>query len=417
MNRIAPLPKERLTEFVELMAAAYPGMRMHMPEDRARFLERSQRRLADPRTHPYGAFRGDTLVGGMMMYDYSMNFRGVMLEAGGLGSVAVALQHKKEHIAKDLVSFYLEHYRAKNAPLAVLWPFRPDFYLAMGFGMGTKVHHYRMATSHLPASGDKTKVRQLSRGDAPQMCDCYQRSVARITGMIADKPALFENQFDLLPGFYAYGYFENGRIDGFLSFQFEPASQKNWLENDIKIQDFVYQSSEALRGLLAFLHSQRDQIGLVMITTSDDQFHLVSSDMRDDSGGFLPPVYHQSNVCGVGVMYRVVDTVALLEQARQASFGPGTLLLELQVTDSFLPKSRHSGLIRFADGRMTPAASGRPDVTLRGAVQYWSALLFGATTVRALVDYGHIEVSDPSAIADLDRLFHLEPKAICLTRF
>jgi predicted acetyltransferase len=49
------------------------------------------------------------------------------MKAGGIGNVAVDLRRKKEHIAKDMMEYIHKHYRDSGAPMALLWPFRPDF--------------------------------------------------------------------------------------------------------------------------------------------------------------------------------------------------------------------------------------------------------------------------------------------------
>ncbi len=56
-----------------------------------------------------------------------------------------------------MIAWYLEHYRERGAPFAVLHPFRLDFYRAMGFGYGTPVHRYRFAP------GDAARRRRARR--------------------------------------------------------------------------------------------------------------------------------------------------------------------------------------------------------------------------------------------------------------
>ncbi|MBU0984325.1 MAG: GNAT family N-acetyltransferase, partial [candidate division Zixibacteria bacterium] len=145
MSEIRELVPEEYTEYMQLTAEAYPGIGIATPEDIGRAVGRLKIKIQDPRMAVYGAFRSAEMVGIMALYDYTMNVHGVPMLAGGVGNIAVHLAHKKEHVAKDLMEFYLDLYRQRKAPMAVLWPFRPNFYRRMGFGLASKVHQYRVA--------------------------------------------------------------------------------------------------------------------------------------------------------------------------------------------------------------------------------------------------------------------------------
>jgi predicted acetyltransferase len=62
----------------------------------------------------------------MCLHDFTMDFLGVRIPAGGVGQVAVDLLHKKEHVAKEMMAYALRHYRELGVPLVSLYPFRPD---------------------------------------------------------------------------------------------------------------------------------------------------------------------------------------------------------------------------------------------------------------------------------------------------
>lgn len=91
-----------------------------------------------------GTWRDDKPVGTMRLHSFEMNVHGVVMPAVGVGNVAVDLRHKKEHVAKDLMEYHHKHYRVSGAPMALLWPFQPDFYRNMGYGYGRKMNKYAM---------------------------------------------------------------------------------------------------------------------------------------------------------------------------------------------------------------------------------------------------------------------------------
>src|SRR5665213_2754783 len=108
---------------------------------------------------------GGALVGAMRLYDFTMNVHGRDGLAGGVGAVAVSRAHKRQGIARAMIAWYLDTYRRRGAPFAILHPFRLDFYRALGFGYGTPVHRYRFVPATL-RGGAASPARSGSDGPA-----------------------------------------------------------------------------------------------------------------------------------------------------------------------------------------------------------------------------------------------------------
>ncbi len=60
-------------------------MRYDIQDKRDSLFERLQDTYDDPIRNLYGLFKVGELLGGMMVYDFTMNFRGTMIHAGGAG--------------------------------------------------------------------------------------------------------------------------------------------------------------------------------------------------------------------------------------------------------------------------------------------------------------------------------------------
>src|SRR5258708_34829556 len=179
-----------------IVANAYPGFGLHAGAERLRFVERMRaQQAADPSAGYFGLSRDGQLLGGMRLFDFQMTLLSAHVLAGGVGLVAVDLLHKKEHVARDLIAWFLAHYRARGAPIAILYPFRPDFYKQMGFGYGTKMSRYRFLPASLPATGDRSRVGALSAQDAEQARACYDRFASRRHGMIRKTDAAAPRMF------------------------------------------------------------------------------------------------------------------------------------------------------------------------------------------------------------------------------
>ena len=128
----------------------------------------------------------------------------------------------KEHVAKEMMTYFLRHYRERGVPIAILYPFRPDFYKKMGFGYGTKMNQYRVKPAALPKGPSRAHVRYLDKsdGDRQAVMDCYNRFLDGTHGLIAksayELKRLMEN-----PNHRILGYEKDGRIAGYLIFSFD----------------------------------------------------------------------------------------------------------------------------------------------------------------------------------------------------
>lgn len=410
-SEIRVLSNEELARFARIAREAYPSFTTPVDE----LAERLVRNRANmPYTEYYGLFRDDRLLGGMRHFDFTMSYHGIAMLTGGVGLVAVDLLHKKEHVARELISFFLRHYRERGAPLVSLYPFRPDFYRQMGFGYGTRMNQYRVRPASLPPGPGKSHLRVLGRDDAPALLDCYNRYAARTHGFYLHEEVWANRLFDD-PERHILAYVEAGQVQGYIVYHF--VRGHSFLLNDIEVEELIYEHSAALRELLHYLRTQADQIDTLIINTQDAQLHQLLHDPRNGTGNMIPSVYHETNTQGLGIMYRVTDTAGLFQALAGHSFGGQNLTLALRLRDSFLPENDGETVIRFTDGRPALAPGAQPDVTLSIAVDLFSALVMGSADFYSLYRYGLAEIDDPTYSGTVYRLFLSEVAPMCLTAF
>lgn len=415
MNEIRELNPEEIDAYVRIVAAAYPGMRISSEEDRERLKQRLLKYQAeDPRVTLHGLFREGRLLGALRLHHFTMNFLGCRVPAGGGGMLAVDLPYKKEHVARELMSYLVRHFRERGTPLAILYPFRPDFYKEMGFGYGAKMSQYRVRPAALPKGPSKAHVRYLGMEDRPAMLDCYSRFAQCTHGMIERLPSDIAYLMDN-PQHRGVGYVEEGQIRGYLVFSFDQG--ESWLQNDLHVREFIYETPEALSELLTFLQTQADQVRQVVFDTQDESFYFLLIDPRNGSPNIIPSVYHESNVQGVGLMYKVIDMPKMFELLHGRNFGGQTCRLRLTVQDTFLPQNAGSYLLCFEEGRLRPADGEQHDVEIRLDIAEFSSLLVGAVDLNSLCRYGLAEVTDTRYVTIADRIFAVEEKPVCMTAF
>jgi len=417
MIRIKHIPKKDMPAFTDIVAVAYPGMDVDTKEKRrdvARRLIAVEQASRDLST--YGLYRDGKLLGGLRLFDFRMNVFGVKTLCGGGGLLAVDLPHKKEKVARDLMEFFIEHFRQKKAPLAALYPFRPDFYRKMGFGYGTKTCQYIFRPGELPLGGDRQHVRFLTKRDRPAMMRCHDRFAQQIHGMT------YKCRFELMrldrPGVNAVGFVKNRQLQGYLVFTFKHTNQSNFIFQSLHIQEFVYESREALSGLLAFLQSQADQVHHIVYGVQDDGLHFLPSDPRTGSDNLLEPLAHETNSQGVGIMYKVIDVAGFFRLLKSHRFGREDCRLKITVQDSFTPGNDGSYVIHFVGGR--PHVKRRDadhEVEITLDIAEFSSLVLGVVDFARLHRYGLAEISDADYLDVVNRLFLAESRPITLAQF
>ena len=415
MSEIRRLSAHDFDALTHIWSTAYPGAKVFTEEERERFRERALRlHEEDPTSNFYGLFRDGCLLGVICFHDFQMNFLGARVPVGGVGQVAVDLLHKKEHVAKEMMGFDLRYYRERGAPLAVLYPFRPDFYRAMGFGYGPKMSQYRVKPAAFPKGSSKAHVRYLGPEDRQAIIDCYDRFTAQTHGMIykteREMRGLFRNQQNQIVGCEI-----DGQLRGYLVYTFEQGD--TFITNDMHIHEWIYETPAALSQLLTFLHTQADQIRRVIVDTHDEDFHHLLLDPSDGSGKLIPSVYHQSNLQGVGLMVRVIDVPGLLDRLGERDFGGQTVTLRLAVEDSFLPENSGSTLLRFEDGCLQRLDGGSHNAEVHLGIADLSSLLMGTVAFNSLYNYGRARVSDPAYVDILTRAFAVQQEPVCMTPF
>ena len=415
MNEIKILSIQDLRAFVAINANTYSGWFGASQEEQ----ERTKERLVEiqqqaPSVTFYGFFREGKLLGGMRFHDFCMNFLGVEIPAGGVGAVAVDLLHKKEHVCKEMIEYFLRHYREQGVTLTLLYPFRPDFYKKMGFGYGSKMNQYRFKPSALPKGPSKSHVRYLGPSDEQALTDCYNRFLSKTHGLIYKTERRVTRMLKSAE-LRVLGYEQNGQVQGYLSFTF--AKGENALLNDIQVRELVYDNATALSELLTFLHTQADQVRHVIVETQDEYFHHLLLDPRNASASLFESIHHESNLQGVGLMYRVIDTPGIFNLLQERDFGGQTCKLKLTIEDSFMPENAGDTLLWFEDGRLRLMDDGDEDVRVRLDVAEFSSLLIGAVTFRSLFKYGLADISDPGYAGVVDKIFAVQDKPVCTTPF
>ncbi|UNK16428.1 GNAT family N-acetyltransferase [Paenibacillus sp. N3/727] len=420
---IRKLNIDEIPAFVDIALNAYPAKAVPGPEFRERQITRFTHNQENmPTVQYYGLFRDNRLIAGMRIHEYTMNLYGRMIQVGGVGQVAVDLLHKKEKAAKQLIEFFISHFKLKGISLLLLYPFKPDFYKNMGFGYGTKMNQYRIKPDSLPRAAEKHGLVWLDRSHQDLIRDCSDRQATSTHGMMLKTPYELNSLFNA-PGKRLIGYMEDNKLNGYISFTFNSISSDNFLLHDMVIHEFVYETPEALQQLGTFLHTQSDQINRIIWTTQDDTIEYLIGDPRNGSDRILPSVFHESHTSGVGLMYKIIDIEKFIIELAQtgAVYSSKPVTLHFKVTDSFSSKQPNSFALHIEQESLTISMQEqrgtRDDSVIELDISDLSSLLMGVVDADKLYQYGKIKTSDPQVIALLKNCFRRVNKPVCTTAF
>ena len=132
----------------------------------------------------------------------------------------------------------------------------------------------------------------------------------------------------------------------------------------------------------------------------------------------MPHIFYinqETNVQGVGIMYRILDKERFFKQLAPHSFNDETIRVRFNVRDSFVPENDGPITVHFEEGR--PVITEGYDVEVSLNIEYLSSLLMGVVDFRKLWTYGLLEVSDEAYLDQLDRLFQVAKKPETIEEF
>jgi len=414
MYTFSPINDSTLKAMAQIQIDAYPGFTQGISAEQ--YAERIAETNSRADVHFYGAHKGDKMVGGFNIWDFEMNMRQTMIKAGGIGSVAVDLSHKKEKVCKEIVQYFINTLRSNGANVALLYPFNSAFYHKMGFGFGTLLQQFRIKPEDLPGGHSKAHIVRLCEDDAQVLAAFYNSRVKTTHGLITKRADEFATRLKA-PANKVFAYVEDGKVHGYLFFQFKRGSEESVLCNDIVVNELLFDSPQVFMELMMLLKSQSDQARYVIINTQDEGFINTVADPRNHMERMLFSVYQECCRTGLGIMYRICDVEAFFADIADVKFGDLNMTLQVNIRDSFVAENNRPFLLEFSNGQCKVAANTTPDAALDIDIADFSSLVMGCANLKHLVKYGNAVLSDVSYLDVLSRAFLLDEKPVCLTYF
>ena len=410
--QIRPLTEADLDAYLDIYLNSYPAYKSLDAECRQHYREKHQLELREDRqVQTVGLFENGVLIATMKLILFSMNFFGKMQPACGLMALEVHPLHKKKGAALFMVQYFEDYARQNGALLTLLLPFQISFYRRMGYGFAGKLYEYHLPTAVLPKPNAETRqhLRLMQPEDFDEALACHSRFAAKNHGMVEKFEEEVRAARDDIQ-VRRIGYYANGQLKGYAAYRFESASDSNYTQNRLSVEELVYEDGAVLRALLGALKLQEDLAQTVILRTGEEDFHHLLDDPQDVSKTYINYGFLQTNVSAIGTMFKLVDGESFVAKTAYRPFPAGDLTAAFRYRDEMAgcEKQLH---IAFAGGRWSVAAAdSAADITVTCRQGDLASLLMGSCELEAMLRLGAVTVDDNAQALELARLLHCGQK-------
>lgn len=394
--RLRPARDEDKRTIAELWTHAFPGERSL--EERVRSLETGK---------PYGGLdvtfaaelRG-RIVGAFKAYKMAESLNGALMPMMGLAAVAVSPDGRRRGIGKTLCRFALAIARERGDYLSVLYPFRPDFYHSLGWGLTGELHSYRFRPEALSLADQSLNVRMAGLTDHEAVALCYDRVARRSNGPILRSPYVWK---EMLADAATHAVvFDNGGITGYAIITYGRAASRE--QRPLWIRELVAETHDAYCGLLGWFSEQRDLWREIRYDARQEE--LFTFRLRDPR----PPGERHARILWDpvarlirGPMLRLINVQEALTKRPYAE--DVRLTLRLDLFDAEIDENRGEWRVVFEHGRaeVGPWPGGRADAEMSTTVAGLSQIFAGEISPTQAARLGGTQLSGNTAL--LDRAF------------
>ena len=409
---IRPLTEADIEAYLDIYLNSYPAYKSLDAECRQHYREKHRLELREDRqVQTVGLFEDGVLIATMKLILFSMNFFGKMQPACGLMALEVHPLHKKKGAALFMVRYFEDYARQNGALLTLLLPFQISFYRRMGYGFAGKLYEYHLPTAALPKLNAETRkhLRLMQPEDFDAALACHSRFAAKNHGMVEKFEEEIRAARDDIQ-VRRIGYYADGQLRGYAAYRFESASESNYTQNRLSVEELVYENGAVLRALLGALNLQGDLAQTVILRTGEEDFHHLLDDPQDISKNYIDYGFLQTNVSAIGTMFKLVDGESFVEKTAYRTFPAGKLTATFRYRDEMADCEKQLR-IAFDGGRWTVAAAdSAADVTVSCRQGDLASLLMGSCELEAMLRLGAATVDNAKKAQELAHLLHYGQK-------
>ena len=354
----------------------------------------------------WAAFDRGRLVASMWYLPFEMNVGSTYVPMGGIAAVASLPEVRNTGLARTLITRAHRQMKDEGRPLAVLAPFKPDFYARMGYGDVFYSQHCKV----LPGSISKVNPRgyRLAAVDGEKEWKTFDKLHmqfgARYVGAVRRSSEYWRiRYFRTAAGIrYHYLIMKGNDAVGFLITHLDKTavtySPELMRAPQLSIVQAVWTDQGSFDMIMQFIRSHQDQFDKIgWILPPDVSIHDRLSDQRIEVA--LKPK----------MMLKIIDIKGALEMRPFSRDLSGETVIQIKADDTS-PWLDGLWRIRWSGGeaKVAKATSGPRSGVVKTDIQTLSVLYSGHRTASRLVELGLI--SGPKAgIELLDCAFPAQP--------
>jgi predicted acetyltransferase len=329
------------------------------------------------------------VVGGYMLLPGGQFFGGRSVPAHGVTAVAVHPAWRRRGVAGALMRDCIRLARENGAALAPLHAATVRLYRRWGWEVCSMTTRQTVQTVALTGFSGTGTVR--AKPDRAAVEAMRRSHLTRWDGPLDRADWFLSVEWD--PGDpatprYEYGWYEGDRLTGYVRYD-SAREAGGWIS--IRVQECIFTTEDALRGLLGFLGGQESQSSTVVFV------HSAAVDASPLL--WLLPEAHRNLEIGAFLcwMQRIVDIDAAMRARGWPARGAGRV--DLEVTDPVTGVERFVLEVEGGTATVTPGGSG----AIRCGIGALSAWYSSALRAQDAVRLGLME-GDASAISAMDGL-------------
>jgi predicted acetyltransferase len=327
---------------------------------------------------------------------------GRAMACAGVGTVTVSPAHRRRRMGAELVTAALRAAAERGDVISALYPFRVSFYQDLGYGQASEAVQYQVAPHMLPDAPERERVELLDDDSGrAEVLGLYNEWVKTQNGQLVRTERMWAEQVAKHDRVLVGCRDAAGALRGYGLGIYRadlPAAERL-----LEIDELVWTTPEARRGLYAWVASLGDQWRQVLIRGLPS--HRLGDWIREPRlpTGSAPPwqLWAPAATLMAGTMLRILDV--------QRAFDGHPVSPEAAIDVAFEVVDRqlegNSGTWRVVSDQGTLRAErggGRSNATMRLDISALSRIWAGALPAAAAVTAGLAECDDVSALAALD---------------
>lgn len=415
-----------IDSYLEVYLNAYPAYKELDDECREKYRKKATLEISENKEVIHmGMLEGGKVIAIMKVVHFFLNLFGKMQPALGLMALGVHPLYKKQGVALAMIREFEKIALEEGATVTMLLPFNIPFYRRMGYGFGGRLEEYHIPTGGLPKAktADMEHLRFLSMEDLPAVLECHRAFVRANHGMV-DK---FEEEIRGMQSdsqVFRIGYEENGRLRGYLAWRYREASDVNYTQVCMSVEEMVYENGEILRAMLGFVRNQAELCQTVILRSGEPDFIHLIEDPQDISKNYIDFGFLQTNVAAVGTMFKIINPEKFIADTGYRKFPKVCKNAEEKGSkdDKFTVKfqyerelehSEEAVSVAFENGTWQIAKGGQADVMVELRQGTFASILMGSADISAMVRLGGAKISDIAKLPELEALLTYPQRPWC----